>query len=160
MYALATADPERPAADPELGQLFTTLYELNLERDDYLVLAGREVGELVGFGYGHRWQWKQQSDAWSTELAELLADEAPALDDSFAIQLLLVHPSFTGQGLGFEVLKRLMIGTGSQTHWVLLPAADSGLRRLFTRMGFRPLPAAPPAPDGSEGVILIHRLSS
>lgn len=117
------------------------------------------MGELVGFGYGHPWRWSEQTDQWSQEFAASLGAEAEALDGSFAIQLLLVHPVYSGQGLGFEVLKRLMIATGCGTHWVLLPDQDSGIRRLFTRMGFRVLCPGPPAADGSPGVVLVHRLS-
>lgn len=150
--------PDQPA-DAELGELYVTLYQLNLERDDYVVLAGREVGELVGFGYGHPWRWAEQTDQWSSEFANSLGEQAAELEGSFAVQLVLVHPEFTGQGLGFEVLKRLMIATGCSTHWVLLPEDDSGIRRLFSRMGYRVLGSGPQAADGSPGVILVHRLS-
>jgi len=64
------------------------------------------------------------------------------------VQLLAVHPKFTRHGLGFEVLKQLMVASGSEVHWLQLEDSDSPARRLFGRMGYRPL--------GEGTQVLVH----
>ena len=134
LYALSTG-----GAPGEAAALFATLYDLALDRNDVVAVTAQEMGELVGFGYGHRWLWAQQDDVWSTELARLLGEDAGRLEQAFAVQLLAVHPKFAHHGLGFEVLKQLMVASGSEVHWLQLEDADSSARRLFQRMGYRPL---------------------
>ena len=155
LYALASSRP--PAAeDADVAATYAALYDLALDRADLVAVTAREVGELVGFGFGHRWSWAEQTDEWSRDLAEQLGDDAARLEDSFAVQLLAVHPSFTRQGLGFDLLKRLMIASASSVHWLITPDADTPARRLFRRMGYRPLAAGPEAPNGEPGIVLVH----
>lgn len=132
----------------EAAELFATLYDLALDRTDIVAVTAREVGELVGFGYGHRWRWAEQTDEWSTELARQLAEAAPRLDNTFAVQLLAVHPGFTRHGLGFELLKQLMIASAADVLWLQTADVDSPARRLFSRMGYRPL--------GNGGAVLVY----
>ena len=87
-------------------------YDLALDRSDVVAVTAREVGELVGFGYGHRWLWAEQNDDWSADLARELGEDAHRLEQAFAVQLLAVHPKFTHHGLGFELLKQLMVASG------------------------------------------------
>lgn len=143
LYALSTGGDSGDTA-----ALFATLYDLALDRSDVVAVTAREVGELVGFGYGHRWQWAEQNDDWSEELAQQLGDDANRLDQAFAVQLLAVHPKFTHRGLGFELLKQLMVASASEVHWLQLEDSDSPARRLFRRMGYRPLG------DGAQ--VLVH----
>lgn len=155
MYALASA--RGPLAEPvEVAELYATLYDLTLDRPDLVAVTAREVGELVGFAYGHAWRWSEQTDEWSADLAGRLGDDASGLDGSFAVQLLAVHPSFTRNGLGFELLKRLMIGSASAVHWLATSDLDTPARRLYRRMGYRPLGYGPETPSGSPGLVLIH----
>ncbi len=143
LYVLATdGDPGDAAA------LFATLYDLALDRTDVVAVAAREMGELVGFGYGHRWLWTEQDDEWSTELARELGEDASRLEQAFAVQLLAVHPKFTHRGLGFELLKQIMVASAAEVHWLQLEDTDSAARRLFRRMGYRPLG------DGAQ--VLVH----
>lgn len=155
LYALASARPPAAGTD-DAAALYATLYDLALDRDDLVGVTAREVGELVGFGYGHRWEWAQQTDEWSRVLAAGLADQADRLEGSFAVQLLAVHPSFTRQGLGFDLLKRVMVASAANVHWLVVPDLDSPARRLFRRMGYRPLARGPEASDGSPGLVLVH----
>ena len=113
-----------------------------------IAVTAREVGELVGFGYGHRWRWAEQNDDWSLGLAEELGEDASRLEQAFAVQLLAVHPRFTHQGLGFELLKQLMVASAAEVHWLQVEDLDSPARRLFRRMGDRPWG------DGSP--VLVH----
>jgi ribosomal protein S18 acetylase RimI-like enzyme len=143
LYALSTG------GDPgETAELFATLYDLALDRNDVVAVTAREVGELVGFGYGHRWLWSEQNDDWSGELAVQLGDDAHRLEQAFAVQLLAVHPKFTHRGLGFELLKQLMVASGSPVHWLQLEDSDTPARRLVRRMGYRPL--------GDDAQVLVH----
>ncbi len=132
----------------EAAELFATLYDLAMDRTDIVAVTAKEVGELVGFGYGHRWRWAEQTDEWSAELARQLAEAAPKLDGAFAVQLLAVHPRFTRHGLGFELLKQLMVASAADTLWLQTADLDSAARRLFGRMGYRPL--------GQGGLVLVY----
>ena len=143
LYALSAG-----VASGEAAALFATLYDLALDRNDVVAVTAQEMGELVGFGYGHRWSWAEQEDVWSTELARLLGEDAARLEQAFAVQLLAVLPKFAHHGLGFEVLKQLMVASGSEVHWLQLEDADSSARRLFGRMGYRPL--------GEGTQVLVH----
>ncbi len=143
LYALATG-----RADPDAAALFATLYDLAMDRSDVVAVTARELGELVGFGYGHRWQWAEEADEWSTELAQELGEDANRLEKAFAVQLLAVHPKFTRHGLGFELLKQLMVASAAEVHWLQLEDSDSPARRLFRRMGYRALG------DGTQ--VLVH----
>jgi len=64
------------------------------------------------------------------------------------VQLLAVHPKFTHRGLGFELLKQLMVASGAPVHWLQLEDTDTPARRLFRRMGYRPL--------GDDAQVLVH----
>ncbi|MCA0297081.1 MAG: GNAT family N-acetyltransferase [Actinobacteria bacterium] len=155
LYALASARP--PLTEPaDVAEVYATLYDLALDRTDLVTVTAREVGELIGFGYGHPWRWAEQADEWSRELAEELGDEAAGLEDSFAVQLLAVHPSFVRRGLGFELLKQLMVASGAGVHWLVVSDVDSPARRLYRRMGYRPLGRGPEAPNGEPGLVLVH----
>jgi ribosomal protein S18 acetylase RimI-like enzyme len=143
LYALSTG-----GGDADAAALFATLYDLALDRSDVIAVTAREMGELVGFGYGHRWLWAEQKDDWSTDLARELGEDANRLEQAFAVQLLAVHPSFTHHGLGFELLKQMMVASSAEVHWLQLEDSDSPARRLFRRMGYRPLG------DGTE--VLVH----
>lgn len=155
LYALASS--RSPATeDEDVAATYAALYDLALDRSDLVAVTAREVGELVGFGFGHRWNWAEQTDEWSRDLAELLGEDAVQLEGSFAVQLLAVHPSFTKHGLGFELLKQLMIASASPVHWLITPDADTAGRRLFRRMGYRPLATGPEAPNGEPGLLLVH----
>lgn len=155
LYALASSRPPT-SEDAEVAATYAALYDLALDRADLVAVTAREVGELVGFGCGHRWSWAEQTDEWSRDLAAQLGEDAARLEDSFAVQLLAVHPSFTRQGLGFDLLKRLMIASACSVHWLLTPDADTSARRLFRRMGYHPLAVGPEAPNGGPGLVLVH----
>lgn len=143
LYALSTGGDSG-----ETAELFATLYDLALDRSDVVAVTAREVGELVGFGYGHRWRWAEQNDDWSADLAQQLGEDAHQLEQAFAVQLLAVHPRFTHRGLGFELLKQLMVASAAEVHWLQLEDLDSPARRLFRRMGYRPL--------GDGSLVLVH----
>lgn len=141
----------------EVAELFATLYDLALDRSDIVAVTAKEVGELVGFGYGHRWRWSEQTDEWSEDLGQKLGDDAAVqLEGAFAVQLLAVHPRFTHKGLGFELLKQLMVASAADIHWLQTEDVDSPARRLFGRMGYRPLAHGPQGPDGAPGLVLVH----
>jgi len=155
LYALATSRPPQ-VEDADVAAVYAALYDLALDRADLVAVTAREVGELVGFGCGHRWHWQEQTDEWSRDLAERLGDDAAQLEGSFAVQLLAVHPRFGRQGLGFELLKQLMVASAASVYWLLTADADTPARRLFRRMGYRPLTLDSEAPNGEPGLILLH----
>ena len=152
LYAMASG-----GETPGVAEVFATLYDLALDRRDLVAVTAQEAGELVGFGYGHRWWWSEQTDEWSEDLGRQLGDDAALrLEGAFAIQLLAVHPTFTHHGLGFEMLKQLMVASAADVHWLQTEDSDSPARRLFQRMGYRPLAHGPQGTDGSPGLVLVH----
>ena len=152
LYTLASG-----GAKTGVAEVFATLYDLALDRNDIVAVTAREVGELVGFGYGHRWRWSEQADEWSEDLGRQLGDDAAVqLEGAFAIHLLAVHPAFAHRGLGFELLKQLMVASAADVHWLQTEDADSPARRLFQRMGYRPLAHGPQGADGTPGLVLVH----
>lgn len=156
LYAIASAGP--PADEPvEVATVAGARYDLATDRPDVVAVTATEAGELIGFGYGHPWRWAEQTDEWSAGLAERLGEAATGLEESFGVQLLAVHPSFTRRGLGLELLKRLMVASAVHVHWLQTMDVDSPARRLFRRMGYRPLGRGPEAPDGTPGLVLVHR---
>jgi len=53
LYALATSRPPQ-VEDADVAAVYAALYDLALDRADLVAVTAREVGELVGFGCGHR----------------------------------------------------------------------------------------------------------
>ena len=155
LYALASTSAT-PPEPPEVAAMYAALYDLSLDRSDLIAVSAREVGELVGFGYGHRWFWGEQHDEWSAELSERLGDSAGLIEGGFVVALLAVHPHFTRAGLGFELLKRIMVASCAAVHWLQTTDVDSPASRLFTRMGYRRLGHGPQASDGRPGRVLRH----
>jgi hypothetical protein len=49
-----------------------------------------------------------------------------------------------------------MIASGAAVHWLQTTDADSPARRLYRRMGYRPIGHGPEAPDGAPGLVLRH----
>lgn len=155
LYALACgAAPDSPAA--EAAEVYAALYDLSLDRADTLVVSATTLGELVGFAYTHPWRWAEQTDSWSQEWAALLGADALTLEGSNLIGLIAVHPQFTRKGLGFELLKRVLIGSSAPIHWLQSSGTDSAATRLFTRIGFRSAGAGPSDPDGSPTRLWLH----
>ncbi|MFZ0530080.1 MAG: GNAT family N-acetyltransferase [Propionicimonas sp.] len=155
LYALASSGPPL-FESADVAAMLATLYDLSLDREDLLVVEARKAGELIGFGYGHPWRWAEQTDEWSAALKAGLGGAAAELDDAFAVQLVAVHPAHVRQGLGFELLKRIMIGSAARVHWVQATDVDSPATRLFRRMGYRRLGPGPQAPNGAPGIVLSH----
>ena len=153
LYALASSLPPS-SGDTDVAATYAALYDLALDRADLAAVTAREVGELIGVCCGHRWNWAEQTDEWSQDLAERLGDDAAQLEGSFAVQLLAVQRSFSRPGhSGSNCSSELMIASAASVHWLLTPDADTSARRLFRRMVYRPLgPSATEALNGRAGV--------
>lgn len=154
-YALASA--RAPFSVPaESAGVYATLYPASTARRDLVVVTVYEGGELVGFGYSQPWRWAEQTDEWSLRLADGLGDAAGSLEDSAAVQLLAVHPSFTRNGLGFELLKHLMVVAVSSSYWLQIADVDAAARRLLRSMGYHPIGRAPAEAGQKPGLVLLH----
>jgi ribosomal protein S18 acetylase RimI-like enzyme len=154
-YALVSA--RKPFSVPaESADVYAVLHPASVRRHDLAVVTVSEGDELVGFGYSQPWRWAEQTDEWSLRLAEGLGDAASSLEESAAVQLLAVHPSFTRNGLGFELLRHLMVVAVSSTYWLQIADVDAAARRLLRGMGYRPVGRAPAEPGSKPGLVLLH----
>ncbi|AIY03747.1 MULTISPECIES: GNAT family N-acetyltransferase [Arthrobacter] len=159
LYAAASQPP--PLSEKaEVAALFARLYGYNSARADVAAVTAHLDGELVGFAYGHPWEWDKETDPWSQQLQACLGEEAAALiEGSFSVLLLAVHPSSGQRGVGTELLEMLMAHSGARTHWLQTTDADSPAQRLYRRQGYRKLGHGPEAPDGRPGLVLVHTIA-
>lgn len=156
LYA-AAASPPPLSESPEVARVFAQLYRYARNREDVVAVGALADGELVGFAYGHPWDWESESDPWSDQLRNLLGeDSARLIQGSFAIMLLAVHPSAGRRGLGTALLDVLMNAAKAKTCWLQTTDLDSPAQRLYRRQGYRRLGYGPTAPDGRPGLVLVH----
>jgi hypothetical protein len=154
LYAAAAAEPPLHESR-ETAELFADLYAASLSRSDLVAVSARAHGRLVGFAYGHPWQWTEQQDPWAQQLTKRLASQAPALDDTFALFLLARDPADYFRGLGHAVLTEWFAGIGDRRVWLLTTDVDSPARRLYASFGFAAIGHGPDAPDGNPGLVML-----
>lgn len=140
----------------EVATMFAGLYQ-QVRGPDAIVVTARRQGQLVGFAYGHPWNWMTATDNWSQQLRGRLRDDADLLDDSFAVELLVVAPSVAGNGLGRRLLSTLLTQDDHALSWLQTTDLDTPARRLYQHTGWIPLGYGPDAPNGRPGLILIYR---
>ena len=140
----------------ETAELYAKLYRWSLMRPDVLVISATEGDQLIGLAYGHPWRWPEQTDDWATLLRERLGERASTrLNDSFAVELLVVDPGWGGNGIGRRLLRRLLAEANASTCWLQTTDMESPARRLYRAEGWTVVSSGPDAPDGRPGVVLI-----
>jgi ribosomal protein S18 acetylase RimI-like enzyme len=97
--------------------------------------AHDDAGNIVGFAYGYRGtpgQW------WHDEVRRDLHPELVErwLADPFELCELHVRPEHQGQGIGQDLLIRLLDGCPQQTVVLSTPEGASRAWRLYRRLGF------------------------
>lgn len=161
LYAAAAAQP--PLNEPaEVAKMFADLYRQarNATLETLVVVTARHGNHLIGLAYGHGWKWGHATDAWSQQLRDRLGDRADALEDSFAVQLLVVAPHAGGNRLGRRLLQTLIDHSGHAVAWLQTTDLDTPARRLYTHTGWTPLGHGPASPNGKPGLVMIHRTTS
>lgn len=156
LYGAAAALPPLNES-PEVATMFAGLYQQVRGAPDTIVVTARRQGQLVGFAYGHPWSWMTATDNWSQQLRGRLRDDADLLDNSFAVELLVVAPSVAGNGLGGWLLSTLLTQDDHAVSWLQTTDLDTPARRLYQHTGWIPLGHGPDAPNGRPGLVMIHR---
>ena len=134
VYAEAFAQP--PYSDPDRGsEIRQRIRETHSLRPGFQLLvacAGPE--RVVGMAYGYHGsngQWWH--DTVIKALKPLVASEW--LGDSYELVEIAVHPAVQGNGIGAELIDRLLDGRREAT-CVLSTRTDSEAHRLYRRIGF------------------------
>lgn len=155
LYAVASAEPPLGEA-PDVARVYAALYEHARQLPGATTVTARRSGALVGFGYGHPWQWESATDDWTLQLRERLGAHAEMLADSFAVVLMAVSPSESGAGLGRRLLELLLDHDDHAVAWLQTTDLDTPARRLYGRCGWRPLGHGPDAPNGAPGLVMTY----
>lgn len=155
LYAAAAAEPPLNE-DPKHAALFGNLYDLSVRNGQVLVAAARSDGRLRSIAYGHFWSWAEQDYDWAHELHTTLAGAAPAIESSFALNLLARDPQLRSSRLGRATLETWLAGISEYSCWLQTDDIDSPARRLYERLGFSALGHGPQAPNGQPGLVMFR----
>ncbi|MEV0536351.1 GNAT family N-acetyltransferase [Kitasatospora sp. NPDC050463] len=125
-------------------------------RDDFTLIAGYDMGEIVGFGYGFRatpayWYGEQL-------LPHITPPEARTTDSLAGICELAVRIEWQGRGVGTRIHAALLEALG--TEWVSLlamPGDERPEQRLYRQLVRRTVPGRPRR-TGTRPPPAAHRL--
>lgn len=147
LYAVVYAEPPY-AEGPDQVAAFAAALPGETSRPGFALVVADDVGELVGAAYG----WTMTAGRWWTR-----ADVEPPADlravDKFAIMEWVVRPDRRGEGIGGQLMRRLLDGRPEQ--WATLasnPAAPA--RAIYQRTGWRQVGGSA-MPDGRPTHLLV-----
>jgi GNAT superfamily N-acetyltransferase len=129
LYATVYAEPPYEEG-PEQVARFAEMLPGEATRPGFTLAAAHEDGELVGAAYG----WTMPAGAWWSR-----ADSDPPPDvkgaDKFAVMEWIVHPDRRGEGIGAELMRRVLADRPEP--WATL-ASDprSAARAIYGRNGW------------------------
>ncbi|MEH1031618.1 GNAT family N-acetyltransferase [Micromonospora profundi] len=142
LYALVYAEPPYNEG-PEQVARFREGLPGEAARPGFTLIAADEGGHLIGAAYG----WTMPAGTWWSR-----AEQEPSREvldaDKFAVMEWIVHPERRGEGVGSELMRRLL--ASRLEHWATL-ASDprSPARAMYEQAGWRQvatsvLPWGPP----------------
>lgn len=157
LYSVASHGPPLSETE-ETASMFARLYGWLRSRPDLITVEARSrEGTLVGFSYGHRWFWAEQTDPWSNELRERLGEDAAGkLDGTFVVYLLAVDPQRQRTGLGRRLLRSLLEASGAPGAWLQTRDEETPAKSLCVSEGWRPIGHGPNAPNGRPGLVMAR----
>lgn len=152
-YSAAFAPP--PYSDPSRGnEVRFRVLDMHRRRRGFRAFAAIDDvnGDVVGMTYGYRGapgQW------WHDVVAEALGVPMTQrwLADSYELVEIAVQPSHQGQGIGSELISRLLEGRDEAT-CVLSTRVDSRAHQLYRRLGFEVLTEMVFAANGAPFFIM------
>ncbi|WP_435207340.1 GNAT family N-acetyltransferase [Micromonospora sp. bgisy143] len=147
LYAVVYAEPPY-AEGPEQVAGFASCLPDESRRPGFTLVAAADTGDLVGAAYG----WTMAAGRWWTR-----ADIEPPADlraaEKFAVMEWVVHPDRRGEGIGAELIRRLL--DGRPERWATLaanPAAPA--RAVYRRAGWQQVGGSA-MPDGTPMHLLV-----
>jgi ribosomal protein S18 acetylase RimI-like enzyme len=136
VYAAAMNPPERMLAGRE------SILERHADNPGFRALTATVGPVLAGFSYGFRGapgQWWHDTVAAALTAMSSGRDVATWLADSFEVAELHVLPRYQGDGIGRELLLRLVDGRTERTAVLSTQDTESRARRLYRGVGFTDL---------------------
>ncbi|MEU5782214.1 GNAT family N-acetyltransferase [Micromonospora lupini] len=151
LYAVVYAEPPYNEG-PEQVAGFAKGLPGETQRPGFRLVAADDAGALIGAAYG----WTMPAGRWWTR-----ADTEPPAHvrnaDKFAVMEWVVRPDRRGEGIGAELMRRLL--DGRPEPWATLasnPAAPA--RAIYQRAGWQQV-AGSAMPDGTPMHLLLLPLS-
>ena len=125
---------------PELVVQRREIMQSHLSRREFVgvvatVPDARPDDRLVGFGYGYR---GRTGEWWHDTVAKALGRDVARrwLADAFELAELHVQPDRQGQGIGRQILERILAAAGGSTVVLSTPDRESAARKLYRSVGF------------------------
>ena len=118
--------------------------------------VGDDLGDLVGFGYGYR---GRRGEWWHDIVVEALGRETAErwMHDAFELAELHVQPDRQGQGLGRQILDRILADATGETVVLSTHDRESAARRLYRSTGFVDLLGGFVFPGSAEVYAIMGR---
>ncbi|MEV0214317.1 GNAT family N-acetyltransferase [Micromonospora sp. NPDC050695] len=150
LYALVYAEPPY-GEGPEQVAGFADGLPGEAARPGFTLVAADDAGTLVGAAYG----WTMPAGRWWTR-----ADREPPAEllnvDKFAVMEWIVHSGRRGEGIGSELMRRLLDGR-PEPYATLASNPLAAARRVYERAGWQQV-AGSHMPDGTPMDLLILTL--
>ncbi|MEV1315394.1 GNAT family N-acetyltransferase [Micromonospora arborensis] len=150
LYAVVYAEPPYNEGLADTIRFMDGLYT-EIERPGFTLITATDQGELVGAAYG----WTMPAGKWWSR-----ADTDPPAEvltaDKLAIMEWLVAPNRRGEGIGAELMRRLLTGR-AERYATLASNPKAPARRMYARAGWRQVGKSH-MPDGTPMDLLLLAL--
>ncbi|GAA3766403.1 hypothetical protein GCM10022225_60950 [Plantactinospora mayteni] len=130
LYGIVYAEPPYEEGPDEVAGFAAKLPEESA-RPGFTLVAAEDGSDLIGAAYG----WTMPAGVWWSRAD---ADPAPEIlaATKLAVMEWIVHPDHRRQGVGAELMRRLLVGRPET--WATLASDPRTLaRRLYERAGWR-----------------------
>ncbi|WP_431937071.1 GNAT family N-acetyltransferase [Micromonospora sp. RP3T] len=130
LYALVYAEPPYIEGPAQVARFRESLLE-EASRPGFSLIAAEDGRDLIGAAYG----WTMPAGTWWSR-----AEQDPSREmldvDKFAVMEWIVHPARRGEGVGSELMRRLL--ADRRERWATL-ASDprSAARAMYERAGWK-----------------------
>lgn len=150
LYAVVYAEPPYNEGAADAIRFMDGLYD-EIARLGFTLIAAVDDGQLIGAAYG----WTMLlGDWWSRDCAEPPAEIRMA--SKLAIMEWMVHPDRRGEGIGAELMGRLLT-VRPERYATLAANPKAPARRLYARAGWRQVGKSQ-MPDGTPMDLLVLEL--
>jgi ribosomal protein S18 acetylase RimI-like enzyme len=155
VYRAAMSAPPFHETDVETGWFAEELAGELTEAGYRCWVAREDGGPVVGFAYGLP-TGAVPPEGWYGLLREAVGPDGADhwLAGQFAVVWIAVRPDRRGEGLGRELLKRLLDGAGTERAWLVTHDLDTPARALYRSLGFQELGRGPLGWHDANRVVL------
>jgi GNAT superfamily N-acetyltransferase len=148
LYAVVYAEPPYEES-PEQVDRFRAGLPQEAARPGFTLVVALDDGKLVGAAYG----WTMPAGTWWSR-----ADRPPPGDlatvEKLAVMEWIVHPDRRGEGVGLELMRRLLTGR-PEGHATLASDPRSAARGMYERAGWRQVGRSTLPWDGGPAMDLL-----